>query len=385
MSTICPAVWDHLCINTAGKNRLCCNAVTQENDWFLENYDAHWTDFRNNIKEQMLAGAKPDACKSCWQKEAIGVTSLREQFIQNYQIRNQSLDFSDRDFPLELDLKLGNYCNLSCRMCSSFSSSTYAKEFKTIYKDTGVDYGVDAYEKDYVQNKWYNNPKFVKIIKQMIDNGLQQLKFTGGEPLMVPAVKTLLEYCIEKDTAHSIDLVLITNGTLLDKQWIGILNKFRHVSLIFSIDGVEDTFEYIRHPAKWTQIQRAFDLLKDTNFYKAIAFTLQAYNVLDTANIIKLSRIQNFNIDVIALDNPSYLDVKHIPSLLNEKAISILHTLTARNENEKLFISNIYNKLANGNTDSDQCNKLIKLSKLKDRYKQQDFNKLEVAKYYDNI
>jgi sulfatase maturation enzyme AslB (radical SAM superfamily) len=236
MSTICPAVWDHLCINTAGKNRLCCNAVTQENDWFLENYDAHWTDFRNNIKEQMLAGAKPDACKSCWQKEAIGITSLREQFIQNYQIRNQSLDFSNRDFPLELDLKLGNYCNLSCRMCSSFSSSTYAKEFKTIYKDTGVDYGVDAYEKDYVQNKWYSDPKFVKIIKQMIDNGLQQLKFTGGEPLMVPAVKTLLEYCIETDTAHNVDLVLITNGTLLDKQWIEILNKFRHVSLIFSID-----------------------------------------------------------------------------------------------------------------------------------------------------
>jgi hypothetical protein len=98
-----------------------------------------------------------------------------------------------------------------------------------------------------------------------------------------------------------------------------------------------------------------------------------------------LSRIQNFNIDVIALDNPSYLDVKHIPSLLNEKAISILHTLTAMNENEKLFISNIYNKLANGNTNTDQCNKLITLSKLKDRYKQQDFNKLEVAKYYDNI
>jgi sulfatase maturation enzyme AslB (radical SAM superfamily) len=384
MSTICPAVWDHLCINTAGKNRLCCNAVTQENDWFLENYDAHWTDFRNTIKEQMLAGAKPDACKSCWQKEAIGITSLREQFIQNYQIRNQSLDFSNRDFPLELDLKLGNYCNLSCRMCSSFSSSTYAKEFKTIYKDTGVDYGVDAYEKDYVQNKWYNDPRFVTAIKDMIDNGLRQLKFTGGEPLMVPAVRTLLEYCIETNKSNNIDLVLITNGTLLDSNWINILNQFKHVSLIFSIDGVEDTFEYIRHPAKWTQIQTAFDILKHTNYYKAIAFTFQALNVLDTVNILKLAREHNFCIDLISLDTPGYLDVQYIPTALKQEALSLIENFLP-SSNEEKFCSNVRNKLLYSEYNKAYSTKLVEMSKLKDRYKQQDFNKLEVAKYYDNI
>ena len=29
---ICPAVWDHLCVNTMGKNRLCCNSVTTISD-----------------------------------------------------------------------------------------------------------------------------------------------------------------------------------------------------------------------------------------------------------------------------------------------------------------------------------------------------------------
>ena len=39
--TLCPAVWDHLCINTMGKNRLCCNAVTQDKDKFIDNFNTY--------------------------------------------------------------------------------------------------------------------------------------------------------------------------------------------------------------------------------------------------------------------------------------------------------------------------------------------------------
>ena len=382
---MCPAVWDHLCINTSGKNRLCCNAKTQDSDYFLSNFDGHWNDFRDTIKQQMLNNEKPDVCKSCWDKESIGITSLREQFIKNYQIRNQSLDFSNRDFPVELDLKLGNYCNLACRMCSSFSSSTYAKEFKTIYKDTGIDYGVDQYEKDFVQNKWYNDPKFVNMIKQMIDNGLQQLKFTGGEPLMVPAVKTLLHYCIEKDVANRIDIVLITNGTLITQDWIDLLSKFKHVSFIFSVDGVDNVFEYIRHPASWSQILDTFELLQDVDFYKSIAFTLQVYNILDIKKILKISRKYNFNIDLIALDSPKYLDVSTIPQALQEHALELLKDVVPRNANEIDFINNCKNKISTAKYNTSASSKLINISQIKDGYKKQDIKTLEIWKYYDSI
>lgn len=384
MNTVCPAVWNHLCINTVGKNRLCCNAITQENDYFLTNFDNHWTKFRDKIKQQMLNNEKPDVCKSCWDKEEIGVTSLRQQFIENYNNRNEVLNFSDNTV-LELDLKLGNYCNLSCRMCSSFSSSSYAKEFKQIYKDTGIDYGLNDFEKTYVQNKWYTDPAFVNSIKSMIDNGLKQLKFTGGEPLMVPSVKTLLEYCIESNKANNIDIVLITNGTLLNKNWIDILNNFRHVSFIFSIDGVKDTFEYIRHPAKWDQVIGSFELLQNTKYYKAIAFTFQVYNVLDTVNILKLSREQNFCIDLISLDTPKYLDVKYIPDSLKTQGLNLIKNFVPSNKNEEKFYNDVRNKLINSNYNSFYCKRLVEISKIKDKYKMQNFNTLEIAKYYDKI
>tara|TARA_B110000503_G_scaffold137856_1_gene222855 strand:- start:2234 stop:3418 length:1185 start_codon:yes stop_codon:yes gene_type:complete len=388
INLICPAPWDHHCINTNGRNRLCCNAVTSESK-FLDGFKDYWIgDELTTVRNEMIAGKKPAACVSCWKKESIGVKSLRQQFIDNYKTRNEWDTFckeiySIKTYPIELDLKLGNYCNLSCRMCSSFSSSTYANEFKKIYNDTGIDYGINSYEKDFVQSKWYNDPVFVNTIKEIIDNGLRQLKFTGGEPLMVPAVKTLLTYCIDQNKSKDIDLVLITNGTLLTTEWIETLNQFKHVSFILSIDGVEDTFEYIRHPAKWSQMNDVFKLINDTNFYKSIAFTLQVYNLLDIENIINTARLHNFNIDLIALDNPAYLDVKFVPSQLQQDAISLLNNICPANHNEKSFISSCLNKLYTCNNDAAMQQQFVFMSRLKDKYKNQKIEQQQVWKYYE--
>lgn len=387
MDFLCPAPWDHHCVNTNGRNRLCCNAVTSESK-FIDNFENYWQgEELTSVRNDMINGKKPSACISCWGKESIGVKSLRQQFIENYKLRNEWETFCKdvsviKPHPIELDLKLGNYCNLACRMCSSFSSSTYATEFKTIYKDTGIDYGINEHELSFVQGKWYNDPKFVITIQQMIDNGLRQLKFTGGEPLMVPSVKKLLDYCIVNNKAKDIDLVLITNGTLLNQTWIDILSQFKHVSFILSVDGTGNTFEYIRHPAKWSKIVEVFELLSKTTMYKSIAFTLQSYNVLDIVNIVNISRHYKFNIDLIALDTPGYLDVSFIPTRLKEAALEKIKSIIPINANEETFLTNAVNKILSGNFDNNLSQQLLDLSKLKDKYKKQSFDTLEIGKYY---
>ena len=52
----------------------------------------------------------------------------------------------------------------------------------------------------------------------MINDGLRHSKFTGGEPINGKIVKKLLNYCIEQNKAKNIELVLITNGTLLNPR-----------------------------------------------------------------------------------------------------------------------------------------------------------------------
>jgi len=388
INTLCPAVWDHLCVNTMGKNRLCCNAVTQEGDKFIGNLENHWTNFRNTVKTQMLAGDRPDVCKSCWKKEDANITSLRQQFIKSYKNFNYWEEFlnnlnNTKKSPTELDLKLGNYCNLSCRMCSSYSSSGVSREFKKIFKETGIDLGVDEFEKHFVQDKWYLQKEFVDNIKEIINNGLRHLKFTGGEPLMVPGVKTLINYCITNDYAKNIELVLITNATLIDNRWIEKFKHFKHVHINCSIDGIGNTFEYIRHPAKWTDVKKNLKKLaleSSDNFKTHITFTLQIYNILEIKNMIDLSKEFNLDIDMIPLDTPNYLDVRNAPQLLKDQALNIIDTLNF-DGSYKQFVDNVRSTIiqsSNNNTEE-----FLKVTRLKDKYKKQNIETLEIWKYYE--
>ena len=424
LDTVCPAVWDHLCVNTMGKNRLCCNAVTQDKDKFIGNFDQHWHELRDGVKKEMLAGGRPEICKSCWKKEDAGITSLRDQFVEKYQNQKIWDKFVDgiettTPYPVELDLKLGNYCNLSCRMCSSYSSSGVANEFKKILTDTGIDLGLDEHEKTFVQNKWYLQDEFVDSIKDMIANGLRHLKFTGGEPLMVPSVKKLIDYCVKNDYAKNIDLIIITNVTLIDDEWIKLFKEFKFVNIVCSIDGVGSTFEYIRHPANWNDVNTKLQKLSDVQtaqLVTSITFTLQAYNILEIKNMVELAKQYNFHINVIPLDTPAYLDVRNVPQDLKDAALDMIETLekqfdpktTPRTENNCLcfhdlkpkgvpcastcpivnanmfskFLVNIKNKI-NQPQQADITDEFLKVTRLKDTYKKQSFDTLEIGKYYD--
>lgn len=391
LDTICPAVWDHLCVNTMGKNRLCCNAVTQDKDKFIGGLSEHWNDLRDRVKKDMLSGGRPEICKSCWKKEDAGISSLRNQFVDRYKNQKMWDKFvnsieTTKLYPVELDLKLGNYCNLSCRMCSSYSSSGVANEFKKILTDTGIDLGLDEHEKNFVQNKWYLQDEFVDSIKDMIINGLRHLKFTGGEPLMVPSVKKLIDYCVKNNYANKIDLIIITNVTLIDDEWIELFKEFKFVNIICSIDGVGNTFEYIRHPANWNDVNTKLQKLSEvqtTQLVTTITFTLQAYNILEIKNMVELSKKYNFNINVIALDNPVYLDVRNVPQNLKDEALRQVNTLgELDNKKFSTFLVNIKNKI-NQPPQADIKDEFLKVTKLKDTYKNQSFDTLEIARYYD--
>jgi MoaA/NifB/PqqE/SkfB family radical SAM enzyme len=391
LDTVCPAVWDHLCVNTMGKNRLCCNAVTQDKDKFIGNLDKHWNDLRDGVKKEMLAGNRPEICKSCWKKEESGISSLRDHFVENY--KNQGIwdKFVDdipttKKYPVELDLKLGNYCNLSCRMCSSYSSSGVANEFQKILKETGVDLGLDEHEKTFVQNKWYLQEEFVDSIKDMIANGLRHLKFTGGEPLMVPSVKKLIDYCVDNDFAKNINLIIITNVTLINDEWISLFKAFKFVNIICSIDGIGDTFEYIRHPANWNDVNSKLQKLSKVQTEQLVTsttFTLQAYNILEIKNIVELAKQYNFHINVIPLDAPAYLDVRNVPQDLKDEALRQINTLSEL-DNKKFskFLKDVKNKI-NQPTNEDNSKQFIEATKLKDTYKKQSFATMEIARYYD--
>src|SRR5688572_19702967 len=88
----------------------------------------------------MHAGKRLDACRLCYQDEENGIRSYR-QWANEYWLgasgsaeavarsveRSQSAGF-EAARPLSFDLRLGNLCNLKCRMCSAGFSSQIEKD-----------------------------------------------------------------------------------------------------------------------------------------------------------------------------------------------------------------------------------------------------------------
>jgi sulfatase maturation enzyme AslB (radical SAM superfamily) len=391
--TICPAVWHHLCINTRGSNRLCCNAVTQNEDWYLTNFKNHWHGLRSEVKQQMLNDERPEICQSCWNKEDLGIQSLRQGLIHKYKKSGRWQDYIDNlhttvETPLELDLKLGNYCNLSCRMCNSYSSSKVHAENVKIYNETGINLASKQdNELNYKQDKWYLDPVFVARVKHYIDKGLLELKFTGGEPMMVPGVKEVIDYCIKTDRAKEITIQLITNGTLITQEWIDLLSKFKLCILSFSIDGTKETYEYIRYPTDWKDTYNRLKISHNSGYQNIVCnltFTLQIYNMLEIKNMLHLTRNLKSKINCIPLDNPLYLDVKNAPISLKNDALNEIQKIKVLNNNEKTFINDIKNKIKQKPEDElQQKNKFLLYTKIRDPYRDQDFTKQKVYKYYE--
>lgn len=81
------------------------------------------------LRQQFLAQERPATCQRCWNEEDAGRTSKRMHTLNRLQHMIQDESWDSQAKPLQfLDLKLGNICNLKCRICGSWSSSTFAAE-----------------------------------------------------------------------------------------------------------------------------------------------------------------------------------------------------------------------------------------------------------------
>ena len=100
--------------------------------------------------------------------------------------------------------------------------------------------------------------------------------------------------------------------------------------------------------------------------------------------MVELSKKYNFNITVIALDTPAYLDVRNVPQNLKDAALDMIDTLEKQFDPNMFskFLTNIKNKI-NQPQQVDITDEFLKVTRLKDTYKNQSFDTLEIARYYD--
>jgi sulfatase maturation enzyme AslB (radical SAM superfamily) len=202
----------------------------------------------NDLRQQFRKGERPQGCANCWQEEAAGKTSKRQNSI--YKMKHSLQHWTPDSEPTLrfIDFKLGNVCNLKCRICGSWSSSKWAQE--------EMDYAPNPLALQQLQEGGWpkRHPEFFDDIKPVLAD-VEYFEFTGGEPFMIQNHFKILEHCVAEGYAHKQDIHYNTNGTQLPAQSIfDLWKEFKHVEIAFSIDDVGERFEYQRHPADWAEV-----------------------------------------------------------------------------------------------------------------------------------
>ena len=359
--TICTIPWNHQATYQNGDYGICCQCIYTSGGRMLTDgkpVSALTDDFnivRNHptlveLRRSMLNGEKSELCKLCWDEENLGLVSKRQQHHRSYKNTLQKIleqdDMSGRIdpvvFPIQyLDSRLGNLCNLKCRMCGPGDSSMWLEEMHKMglvtFKFGKID---NPYKIEKISNaykikgddfQYYDTVKFNTDMQAILPN-VSRIYFTGGEPLINKKHYEILDYCIENDLAKNIILEYNTNGTTLNKNLLTQWKHFASVIVCFSIDGMDGLANYLRYPSNWDTIKQNMYELDNSDIpwlFCTTNVTLNVFNIkhfLDMMDWYHSAGFKKFNNKLLwhRLVGPEYLNVQVLPPA-TKKEITALY------------------------------------------------------------
>ena len=319
---------------TPNKISPCCAYVgplkvnSKEQYWNSQQLDA--------IRQNFLDNKQDPGCWDCWDKEKRGFSSLRQHSNQIYEKHISDVKAGKRyDTPFYLDLRLGNLCNLKCRMCVSEWSSQIADE---ILKHPEIDWGHDKADKKLIElddDTWQTMDKWIPFVKRVF--------MTGGEPTIIKRNLDYIQKIIDTGYSKDIELIFTTNATNVNKDFLKLIKDFDKVHFSVSIDGTGDLANYIRFPSNWDKVKENLYTIGQHEVGIALNTTVQWLNMTRLDEMFKFieeyvaSKPKQFaGVWFQLVQHPKYLDPIFAPKFMKEKAIAdidhYLNTSTILND-----------------------------------------------------
>lgn len=383
-NTICMLPWISIESSPTGTSRPCCLAREEITGIDLRTNtleDAYKSDYMQNLRRQFRAGEKPATCKLCWDEEAAGRDSKRIHSQVRLKELYPLVDWQN-DLPDQLwfiDLKLGNICNLKCRICGSWSSSKWAAE-ELDYLPQGYDRKKHIAYTWLRQGRWpEESPDFWENLKSLLPN-IKYFEFTGGEPWLIEEHWDLLRYAVSTGDSKHIDIHYNTNATIdgLGIQKSALWNHFGRVDIAFSIDNVGARFEYERYGADWDKANEIIDGVHfardvDTpNITTQLCFTINIQNVYYLDELLAWANTKPFDsIYFNMLHSPEHMSIRCLTLKAKELVLNKLKTTFWNTKEHHREIENIIKFIENGAGSDGQ----VFLNKMRrtDAYRKQNF------------
>ena len=333
--------WVSLEASPVGTVRPCCLAedeIVNDDGNKFQLATADFVDIQNSkhmkiLRQDFLDGKKPQTCRKCWNEERSGRTSKRMHTLDRLKhILADQLWTADAKPLMFLDLKLGNICNLKCRICGSWSSSTFAVE--EIAHDSSQDRKNSFHYQMLKAGRWpRENQQFWQQIDQHLSD-IRYIEFTGGEPFMIEEHFEMLRGIVDRGIAHQVEIHYNTNGTQYPRDAIDIWKHFRTVEIAFSIDDLDQRFEYQRDNAQWADVERNIKLFKNLraehpNIQLQCCSTVNVFNVRYIDQLAQWIVQQQFDfVYWNMLHEAWYLSIASLPEIAKQDIAQHLNDAT---------------------------------------------------------
>ncbi len=210
-----------------------------------------------DLRKQMYNDIPPKGCEYCIQREAETGFNQRQSFMPagsattsidgatSYNGRSYSDNWQKGITTLEIDTS--NICNLTCLGCDSFFSSAWTRIEDSIEVNDNTRFYMS---KKLYRNVPHCNPIADKLIKELSNVNLSYLErvvYKGGEPFLNKDMLLSLTHFDRIGVLSNLIINLTTNGTVINKDIIGLLKKAKRVEIVLSVDGTDDLNRYIRY------------------------------------------------------------------------------------------------------------------------------------------
>ena len=287
--------------------------------WNNENY--------KELRRALAEDERPERCNVCWHLEDSGIVSNRQQWEKdNWKDFSDKVkvndDFSVDNKPMWVELKVSNFCNLKCIMCSTHSSYKRVKDLDIIKK----------YTKDGYETRLLRPTDLFASLNEWPDlwDNVHTLQFTGGEPIINQEHYDLLEG-IPTEVKSKIKLRYATNISHIKfKKYdlVEMWRQFKHVNIKVSMDGVEEVYNYIRQDGDWDTVYNNMLVLNaEPTIDLAVGITVQSHNIYHMPEFYqfwKESPIELKFITANVLQTPKYLRPNLWPQPYRTKIIDRL-------------------------------------------------------------
>ena len=270
----------------------------------------HNTRHKKKMRQMMQEGTRPKECEYCWKIEDMGKDADGNEPVSDRTYKTVIYEDDDLNTIATLDpqfdvnlktleIAFDRTCQLACSYCNPAFSSTWVKDIRTnggyqgIKSDARGHFIDDApYAEPFDQGE--DNPYVDAFWKWWpeLSKELEEIRVTGGEPLMTPSIYKLFDWFKETDDPNKHKMRLAINSNLMAKE--PLLNKFidatqyiEHFHVYTSCEAFGAQAEYIRDGLEWETWTKQFERFATEGRYEGV-------HMMMTINALCLDTITEF-------------------------------------------------------------------------------------------